>query len=675
MVSFTLNGANHSVTGIPLVLSSKANESDLTSLPTLDLIMNAASFNTTFLIGPDARNNNYGDFSAIAAENLYFKTVDTNFPALVANAGTNDTKNVNDGALSSGNLLIEEVDGDLTIAAYSMRKFSNDIFGMENLSDIFSNASAFSTHLNARIDTANDTSSPVSLLNAVRTNVANANNMTNSGLMPGTYTSGLSATVSVPGANYILPNVEFIIVDTDLNEVHVKLVETGTQGDANAGGSGFHAGDTLHFTVAGVPVGDLVLTTHDFVTGTILFYASELNTEPTSNNNGTANVNAVPTGRYTSNLGVTVTIGSRGTVTCTSVTVDANSAVTSIVASGGTNLQTNDQITFAVGNISLGALDLVAGNISAGVLETASGGDLITQGASAPTNEGAKVTANLVRQLTLQLAESETDGTRLTDTSGGIFAIENIVQKTDIFGANATVLDSKTYHNATMTVTSNDPNKTTTNPDSIALAYVITNGTTVHSIKFSTGGTNNLFYKDEQLTLTINGVAIGVLTVTDAMLDSTVEPYDNTGNLVTTEIGGLSLAASHDVGEYCTITTTATDSSGTGAASGTGASVDKVKVDGTDVYVVMEHGGEGYVATDRISVLIKGTQNKSLTNTTGIAASDLTAQGALLSYYKFIFEAGDTLAFKLSVVPDPVPLNITGNEPSTQDYRIRITMA
>ena len=46
-----------------------------------------------------------------------------------------------------------------------------------------------------------------------------------------------------------------------------------------------------------------------------------------------------------------------------------------------------------------------------------------------------------------------------------------------------------------------------------------------------------------------------------------------------------------------------------------------------------------------------------------------------LSYYNFLFEAGDTLAFKLAVVPDPVPLNITGNEPSTQDYRICITMA
>ena len=46
-----------------------------------------------------------------------------------------------------------------------------------------------------------------------------------------------------------------------------------------------------------------------------------------------------------------------------------------------------------------------------------------------------------------------------------------------------------------------------------------------------------------------------------------------------------------------------------------------------------------------------------------------------MSYYNFLFEAGDTLAFKLAVVPDPVPLNITGNEPSTQDYRICITMA
>ena len=672
MVNFTVNGVNQSVTGTALTLSAKAAENDLSLLPRLDLEMTATDFNDIFLIGPDNRNATYADFTNLAAENMYYKTRSAQLHDLIGASGTNQGKNVSTGTLS-GNLLIEELDGDVTIAAYTLRKFANDIFGLENLSDVFGNASTFKSTLNNDISTANGGA----LMSTIKSSINLGNNMTNEGLMPGTYTS-TDATISctVTGTGASLPTVERIYVDSS-SKVHVKL---------SAAGSGIVVGDTLNFTIDGVPVASITLVIGDF-DGSSLVTATELFTEVTATNSGDADVNSIATGTYTSGLGVTITYGSRTAPTITKVVVgstEVNSEmpVTEIVGDAdGAGLIVGDILNIKVGNIALGPLTLVNGNVNNGALASSTA-NMITdqgQGATAPTNSGSKVVANISRQLLLQLAESEGGSTRLTD--GDMFALTNIQPFTTPY-ANGNSIGNATYYNAVLSFETD--NTSANGQDGAVIRYMKVAGGLVTEICFETAGTADKREIGETLTFTINGVQVtGTLQLTATHVDNDNATYTNHGEMVTTAITSLSLDATGIAnGIYCGVLNDGTEGISIATdGSGTGAKVDAVLINSGTPYIRMANGGSGYADGDTFIITISSPILSGALSTTselltggGLATADLTEDGAVLAYYKFKFEATDTLNFKLTVNPHSVPLRLTDNEASAQDYCIRITM-
>lgn len=672
MVNFTVNGVNQSVTGTALTLSAKAAENDLSLLPRLDLEMTATDFNDIFLIGPDNRNATYADFTNLAAENMYYKTRSAQLHDLIGASGTNQGKNVSTGTLS-GNLLIEELDGDVTIAAYTLRKFANDIFGLENLSDVFGNASTFKSTLNNDISTANGGA----LMSTIKSSINLGNNMTNEGLMPGTYTS-TDATISctVTGTGASLPTVERIYVDSS-SKVHVKL---------SAAGSGIVVGDTLNFTIDGVPVASITLVIGDF-DGSSLVTATELFTEVTATNSGDADVNSIATGTYTSGLGVTITYGSRTAPTITKVVVgstEVNSEmpVTEIVGDAdGAGLIVGDILNIKVGNIALGPLTLVNGNVNNGALASSTA-NMITdqgQGATAPTNSGSKVVANISRQLLLQLAESEGGSTRLTD--GDMFALTNIQPFTTPY-ANGNSIGNATYYNAVLSFETD--NTSANGQDGAVIRYMKVAGGLVTEICFETAGTADKREIGETLTFTINGVQVtGTLQLTATHVDNDNATYTNHGEMVTTAITSLSLDATGIAnGIYCGVLNDGTEGISIATdGSGTGAKVDAVLINSGTPYIRMANGGRGYANGNTFTITISSPILSGALSTTselltggGLATADLTEDGAVLAYYKFKFEATDTLNFKLTVNPHSVPLRLTDNEASAQDYCIRITM-
>lgn len=672
MVNFTVNGVNQSVTGTALTLSAKAAENDLSLLPRLDLEMTATDFNDIFLIGPDNRNATYADFTNLAAENMYYKTRSAQLHDLIGASGTNQGKNVSTGTLS-GNLLIEELDGDVTIAAYTLRKFANDIFGLENLSDVFGNASTFKSTLNNDISTANGGA----LMSTIKSSINLGNNMTNEGLMPGTYTS-TDATISctVTGTGASLPTVERIYVDSS-SKVHVKL---------SAAGSGIVVGDTLNFTIDGVPVASITLVIGDF-DGSSLVTATELFTEVTATNSGDADVNSIATGTYTSGLGVTITYGSRTAPTITKVVVgstEVNSEmpVTEIVGDAdGAGLIVGDILNIKVGNIALGPLTLVNGNVNNGALASSTA-NMITdqgQGATAPTNSGSKVVANISRQLLLQLAESEGGSTRLTD--GDMFALTNIQPFTTPY-ANGNSIGNATYYNAVLSFETD--NTSANGQDGAVIRYMKVAGGLVTEICFETAGTADKREIGETLTFTINGVQVtGTLQLTATHVDNDNATYTNHGEMVTTAITSLSLDATGIAnGIYCGVLNDGTEGISIATdGSGTGAKVDAVLINSGTPYIRMANGGRGYANGNTFTItisspILSGALSTTSTALTGgdLATADLTEDGAVLAYYKFKFEATDTLNFKLTVNPHSVPLRLTDNEASAQDYCIRITM-
>jgi hypothetical protein len=679
MVNFTVNGVNQSVTGTALTLSAKAAENDLSLLPRLDLQMSATDFNDIFLIGPDNRNATYTDFTNLAAENMYYKTRSAQLHDLVGASGTNNGNNVSTGTLS-GNLLIEELDVDLTIAAYTLRKFANDIFGIENLSDVFGNASTFKTNLNNDINTATGGA----LMTTIKGSIDLGNNMTNEGLMPGTYTS-TDATISctVTGTGASLPTVERIYVDSN-HRVNVKLAPAPAPAP-----SGIFVGDILNFTIDGVPVASITLASGDFDSGS-LFTSSELFTEVTATNSGDADVNSISTGTYTSGFGVTITYASRTKPTITKVVVGSDTAVTEIVGNGGGGLIAGDKLNIKVGNIALGPLTLVNGNLTGGVLASSTA-NMITnqgQGATAPTNSGSKVVANISRQLLLQLAESEGGSARLTDDD--MFALTNIQPFTTPY-ANGNSIGNATYYNAVLSFETD--NTSANGQDGAVIRYMkvetINNQSLVTEIRFETAGTADKREVGETLTFTINGVQVtGTLQLTTDHVDNDNATYTNHGEMVTTAITSLTLDATGIAdGIYCGVLNDGTEGIsivagiGTNTGTGTGAKVDAVLISGGIPYIRMANGGRGYAHGNTFTITISSPilsgsisiTSKALTGG-GLATADLTEDGAVLAYYKFKFEASDTLNFKLTVNPHSVPLRLTDNEASAQDYCIRITM-
>tara|TARA_Y100000389_G_scaffold71631_1_gene68322 strand:+ start:2933 stop:4933 length:2001 start_codon:yes stop_codon:yes gene_type:complete len=666
MVNFTVNAVNQSVTGNALTLSAKAGENDLSLLPRLDLEMLAINFNDIFLIGPDNRNATYADFTNLAAENMYYKTRSAQLHDLIGASGTNSGLNVSNGTLS-GNLLIEELDGDLTIAAYTLRKFANDIFGLENLSDVFGNAGTFKTNLNTDISTANGGA----LMGTIKSSIDLGNNMTNEGLMPGTYLS-TDATISctVTGTGASLPAVDWIYVDSS-NRVNVKL---------SSAGSGIVVGDTLNFTIGGVPVASITLASGDFSTGSLIT-ASELETEVTATNSGDADVNSIATGTYSTGLGVTITYSSRTAPTITKVVVDSNAAVTEIVGNGdGAGLIAGDILNINVGNIALGDFILVAGNLNSGALLSNTDDMISTQGATAPTNSGSKVVANISRQLLLQLAESEGGSTRLTDDD--MFALANIQPFTTAY-TNTNSIDDATYYNAVLSFETD--NNSANGQDGAVIRYMKVDSGQVTEIRFETAGNAGTRETGETLTFTINGVQVtGTLQLTTDHVDNDNVTYINNGELVTTAITGLTLTATGIAnGIYCGVLNDGTEGISTATnVSGTGAKVDAVLISSGTPYIRMANGGRGYANGDAFvitisSPILSGSLSTTPTALTGggLATADLTEDGAVLAYYKFKFIATDTLNFKLTVNPHSVPLRLTDNEASAQDYCIRITMA
>lgn len=662
MVNFTVNGVNQSVTGTALTLSAKATENDLSLLPRLDLQMSATYFNDIFLIGPDNRNATYADFTNLAAENMYYKTRSAQLHDLIGAGGTNNTKNVSTGKLS-GNLLIEELDGDLTIAAYTLRKFANDIFGLENLSDVFGNASTFKSTLNDDISTA----SSGALMTTIKNSIDLGNNMTNEGLMPGTYRS-TDATISctVTGTGATLPTTEKIYVDTNFN-VHVKLSDAG---------SGIFVGDILNFTINGVPVASITLTSDDF-NGSSLLTATELFTEVVATNSGNGDVNSIATGTYTSGFGVTITYGSRTAPTITKVVVDSTPAVTEIVGGGnGAGLIVGDILNIKVGNIALGDFTLVANNVSSVALVSNSANMITDQGATAPTNSGSKVVANISRQLLLQLAESEGGSTRLTD--GDMFALTNIQSFTNPY-TNTNNIGNATYYNAVLSFESDDNSKN--GQDGAVIRYMKVAGGLVTEIRFETAGNADKREVGETLTFTINGVQVtGTLQLSTSHIDGDNVTYTNNGEMVTTAITVSLDATGIANGIYCGVLNGGTEGISIATiGSGTGAKVDAVLISSGTPFIKMANGGRGYANGDSFAITISSPTLSSTTSTAltggGLATADLTEDGAVLAYYKFKFEANDTLNFKLTVNPHSVPLRLTDNEASAQDYCIRITMA
>lgn len=671
MVNFTVNGVNQSVTGTALTLSAKAAENDLSLLPRLDLQMQATNFNDIFLVGPDNRDATYADFTNLAAENMYYKTRSAKLHDLIGEGGvgiTNSGKNVSTGTLS-GNLLIEELDGDVTIAAYTLRKFANDIFGIENLSDVFGNASTFKTDLNDDISTA----SGGALMSTIKSSIDLGNNMTNEGLMPGTYTStnaSISCTVTGTGAS--LPTVGRIYVDS-IFKVHVKL---------SAAGSGIVVGDTLNFTIDDVPVASITLTSNDFNSGSLIT-ATELFTEVTATNSGNDDVNSIATGTYTSGLGVTITYDSRTAPTITKVVVGntALNPVTEIVGDAdGAGLIVGDILNIKVGNIALGPLTLVNGNLNSGVLASSTANMITDQGATAPTNSGSKVVANISRQLLLQLAESEGGSTRITDDD--MFALTNIQPFTNAY-TNTNNIQDATYYNAVLSFVSDDTSKP--GQDGAVIRYMKVASGQVTEILFETAGTADSREVGETLTFTINGVQVtDTLQLTGAYVDNDNGTYTNHGEMVTSAITNLTLDATGIAdGIYCGVLAVGTEgiSATSGSGTGAGAKVDAVLISSGTPYIKMANGGSGYAHEDTFTITISSPiLNGSISTTPtaltggGLDTADLTEDGAVLAYYKFKFIATDTLNFKLTVNPHSVPLRLTDNEASAQDYCIRITM-
>jgi len=81
--------------------------------------------------------------------------------------------------------------------------------------------------------------------------------------------------------------------------------------------------------------------------------------------------------------------------------------------------------------------------------------------------------------------------------------------------------------------------------------------------------------------------------------------------------------------------------------------------------------GAGYTADDTITISINSVALGAYT----VVANDLdSSDGFGNNIYNFLFKTNDTLSFQVTMQPDSTELSITDNEPTDQDYTIKVTM-
>jgi hypothetical protein len=87
--------------------------------------------------------------------------------------------------------------------------------------------------------------------------------------------------------------------------------------------------------------------------------------------------------------------------------------------------------------------------------------------------------------------------------------------------------------------------------------------------------------------------------------------------------------------------------------------------------IKLSTAGAGYTAGDTITISINSVALGAYT----VVANDLdSSDGFGNNIYNFLFKTNDTLSFQVTMQPHSTELSITDNEPTDQDYTIKVTM-
>ena len=202
--------------------------------------------------------------------------------------------------------------------------------------------------------------------------------------------------------------------------------------------------------------------------------------------------------------------------------------------------------------------------------------------------------------------------------------------------------------------------------DSIDALLVGTTSTDlVHKLKASLDSADNL---TETNTTTANlSRQLQLLTLSsapDRLGNASGEMY-NAANLLSNLVGDLTSVTS---GDSDAVLTSGFTLSATG--SGSSAVIGSVTIRGGKIVgVVFSTAGAGYAVGDIITIA-----HENINGGTGVTytlvAGDLDNNGGFTNgLYNFLFSAGDTLTFQVTIVPDTT---ISG--PTSKNYAIKITM-